>query len=228
MRDRTTRLALHEEALLLALQDKKGTVVMGAHCAFALSGAIVGELLLRDQIRLDDSGKKPVVELVDRRPTGDDVLDEAVERIATAKRRAGMQAWVRRLSAMKRLRHRVALRLVDRGILRADEDKVLLIFTRKIYPERDPKPEREIVARLRQAIFTYTSEVNARTAALVALAYHTGLLRSTFDRKRLKARKKRIERIVEGSMVGDATREVIQAVQAAVIAASVAATTATR
>lgn len=227
MRGRTTRLALHEEVLLLALLDKKGTIAMGAHCAFALSGAIAGELLLGERIRLDEAGKKLMVDLIDRSPTGDDVLDEAIERIATAKRRADVRTWVRRLSAMKRLRHRVALRLVDRGILRADEDKVLLLFTRKIYPERDPKPEREIVARLRQAIFTYTSELDARTTLLIALAHPTGLLRVTFDKKKLKARKKRIERIVASSAIGDATREVIQAVHAAVIAATVASSAAT-
>ncbi|MGD2135715.1 MAG: GPP34 family phosphoprotein [Gemmatimonadales bacterium] len=226
MNHRGARLTLYEEALLLALRDKKGTIVTGAHYSFALSGAVVGELLLRERITLDDSGKKLMVDLIDRRPTGDDVLDEAVERIANAKRRGSVQTWVQRLARIKRLRHRVALGLVDRGILKADEDKVLLLFTRKIYPERDPRPEREIVKRLRRAIFTYTSELDVRTVMLVALAHHTGLLRATFDKKKLKGRKKRIEQIIEGSAIGDATRAMVQAVQAAAIAASIAATTA--
>ncbi len=226
MHDVPARLALHEETMLLALRDKEGTPVMGAHHSYALSGALVAELLVQRRIRLDESGKKPMVSVVDRSRTGDDILDEALERIATAKRRASMRTWVARLAGIKRLRHRVAGRLVERGILRMDEGKVLLLFTRKVYPERDPKPEREIVARLRQAIFTYTSEIEPRTVVLVALAHHTGLLPAVFDKKKLKGRKKRIAQIVEGNVIGQAAKEVVQAVQAATMAASVAATAA--
>lgn len=222
MKDWCGRLALHEEVLLLALQDRKGTVVMGAHWGFAVGGALLAELLLQRRLLVDGSGRKPMIEVAEPASTGDEILDETLGRVATAKRRGSVATWVQRLSGTKRLRQRVAMRLVERGILRADEDRVLLLFTRKVYPERDHEPEREIIARLRDAVFTPTSEIGPRTVVLLALTYHTGLLRAVLDRKELKAGKKRIEEIIEGNVLGDATKEVVRALQAAMIAVSVA------
>jgi hypothetical protein len=225
-------LTLPEEVLLLALRDKEGTTHSGASYHFGMGGALVAELLLHERIRvLAPKKNRPVrsglVDVTDRTPIGEPLLDEALDRVAQAKRRASVATWVSRLSATKRLKHRVAQRLVDRGVLRAREANVLLFFTRTVYPKRDPKPERELVQRLRRAIFGGTRELDARTVVLVALAHQTGLLRVNFDKKRLKERKKRIAQIVAGNVVGQATQEVMAAVQAAVMAAA-AVTTATR
>jgi hypothetical protein len=113
----------------------------------------------------------------------------------------------------------VAEGLCRRGVLRADEGKVLLIFTRKLYPEVDPGPEREIIGRLRRAIFTETKEVEPHTVVLLSLAKSADLLKIVFDRKKLKSRKKRIDKIVNGEIIGKATKEAVQAVQAAVMVA---------
>ena len=106
---------------------------------------------------------------------------------------------------------------------------MLLIFKRKVYPELDPGPERALVERLRDAIFSEMEELDPRTTILVALADKAGVLKNVFDKKELKARKKRIEMIGEGEMAAAAVKEVVQATQAAVmasVAASVAATSA--
>jgi hypothetical protein len=219
-------LFLHEEVLLLSLKDKKGTMHSGAHHQHALSAAIVAELLLRERIRIAAEGKKQFVEVSDHTPLGDDVLDECLERIVTAKRRAQIRRWVSTFAGVRRLRARVAGSLVERGVLKASHDKVLLIFTRSIYPERDPKPEREIVRRLRRAVFTPARDIDPRTAVLAAITHATGILPHVFDKKRLKDRKKRLQDLTEGSVVGEATKEVVQAMQAAVMVAGIAATTA--
>ncbi|MDH3455300.1 MAG: GPP34 family phosphoprotein [Gemmatimonadota bacterium] len=224
--NQATRLHVYEELMLLALRDKEGTIHFGANYLYALGGALLAELLLEKRIEIEDEKKKFVVAKRGEK-LGDPLLEECLERIATAKRRAPMRSWVTRFAGIKQLKHRVAQQLCDRGILKADEDKVLLIFTRKIYPERDPTVEREIVARLKSAIFTYTTEVDPRTVVLIALAHPTGLLRGAFDRKKLKDRKKRLDQIVAGNILGQTTKEVMEAVQAAVAAAAVAVTVAT-
>ncbi len=226
----TTRpggLFLHEEILLLSLRDKQGTIHFGTHYQHALSAALVAELLLRERIRVAEEGKKRFVEVSDRTSLADDVLDECLERIATAKRRGQVQRWVTTFAGMRHLKRRVADSLVDRGILKVGRDKVLLVFSRTIYPERDPKPEREIVKQLRRAIFTPARDIDPRTAVLAAIANATGILPHVFDKKRLKDRKKRLKDLTEGNVVGEATREVVEAMRAAVMVASVAATTAT-
>jgi hypothetical protein len=230
---RPNQLYLHEEILLLALRDKEGTIPMETQYGLALGGALLAELLLHERIKVEESRRKKLVVVAPRaKPIGEPLLDECFEKIKTAKRRATLQTWVGRLSRVKQLKHRVAMGLCDRRILKADEGKVLLIFKRKIYPEIDPGPEREVIARLRQAVFTYTREIDSRTIVLVALVHTSGILKLVFDKKKLKGRKKRLEQITKGDLVGTATREAIQAVQAAVIVATmvpaIAATTAAR
>ena len=215
------RLFLHEEILLLALRDEKGTVASGTMFTFGMGGAILAELLLEERIRVVQPKKTPLAELQRSAKLGDPVVDECLQKIRDAKKRASLQTWVSRFANVKKLKHRVAERLCTRGILRADQDKILGIFTRKIYPEIDSGPEKRVVERLRRAIFENGKEVDPRTVTLVSLAHHTGLLKVTFDKKRLKARKERIEKIMNGDLTGKATKQAIEAMQAAVTVACV-------
>ncbi len=213
-------LFLYEEILLLALRDKEGTVEAGSMYPYAVSGGILAELLLQRKIRVEDSKKKKV-EVIDRKPLGDPILDECLDKIQTAKRPKGLQHWGSHFAQLKKLKHRVAEQLCERGILKSDEGKVLFIFTRQIYPEIDPKPEREIVDRLKKAIFTYTKEIEPRTVVLLSLANGADLLRMVFDKKKLKAKKERINKIINGEVMGKAAKEVIDAVQAAMVVAAI-------
>jgi hypothetical protein len=217
-------LRLHEEIMLLSLRDVQGTVATG-FLEIAIAGAVLAELLLHRRIAVDPT-RKQLVDLLDTRPTGDAVIDLCLERMADGRRRASLQAWVSRLAGIKNLRQRVALRLCDRGILRVDEDKVLLIFTRRIYPELNPAPERRIVERLRAAIFSDDRQLDPRTVALISLASSADLLNGVFGRRELRTRRKRIEQIVSGELTGKATKDVIAACQAAATVAVMAVTTA--
>jgi hypothetical protein len=115
---------------------------------------------------------------------------------------------------------------VRKGVLREEEDRVLLIFRRTIYPELDPRPEEALVAALREAILGDAAGVDPRTAILASLGWRADLLHGVVDRKELKARKARLEELSRGDAVAGATREAIAAVQAATIAATTAATAA--
>ena len=212
-------LFLYEEIMLLALRDEKGTIATGFP-EQVVAGAVIAELLLDNRISVEDT-RKQLVEIINERPVGDPVIDECLEKMATAKRRASLKTWVQRLAGVKNLRHKVARQLCDRGILRADEDKVLLLFKRRIYPEIDPMPEKKIIERLRTAIFTDHHRLDPRTVVLVSLASGSDLLRQPFGRKEIKTRKERIEQIANGDMTGKATKEVIAACQTALIIAAI-------
>ena len=212
-------LWLHEEIMLLALRDEEGTIASGTMYQYAIGAAVLAELLLNQRIVVDQTGKKKIVDLVSSAPLGEPLLDHCLEKIVVAKRRAALQTWVSRFAGVKNLKHLVARRLCEKGILRAGEDKVLLLFTRKIYPEVDPGPERKLIERLRHAIFTDAADVDPRTVVLVSLANAAGLLKVPFDKKMLETRTKRIEQIVNGEITGKAAQEAIQAMQAAVMVA---------
>lgn len=221
-------LGLHERALLLALDDDRGTIHQAAMYAYAVAGGILAELLLAERIRLEErpGKKKALVEVASATQTGDPVVDEVLEKIRTAKRRAPLDRWVARVAQTSNLKHRVAQRLAWKGVLRATEDRVLLLFRRRIYPELDPEPERELAASLREAVLGDSDDVDARTAILAAMGWRAGLLRPVLDRKQLKARKQRLESLAKGDAVAGATKAAIAATQAAITAATLAATTA--
>ena len=127
-------LALYEEILLLALRDREGTVPAATQCQTALGGAILAELLVTQRIEIDGHKRSLRVTLKDKRPLGDSILDECLAKVATAKRSAQAQTWVQRFAMLRNLKRRVAARLCDRGILRADRSSVLWIFSRLVFP----------------------------------------------------------------------------------------------
>lgn len=215
------QLLLHEELMLLALHDTKGTF-LGAHTGIGLGGAIAAELLLQERIRVDESRRwRKLVEVRGIRRTEDAILDECLQRIRSARRPASIQTWISRFSSMSKLRHRVAGRLCERGILKVDEKQLLVLFRQRIYPEVDPEPEREIIERLRAAIFGSDREVEPRTVVLVSLAHAVGLLDPIFGRRELRRRKDRLRSLVKGDVIGRATAKAVEAAQAAVAAAAV-------
>jgi len=217
----TYNLFLHEQILLLVLRDKEGTIELGSNYQYPIAGAIVAELLFTNRIKVDESNRRKVVDLIDSTPFGEPILDECLEKVKNAKRRASLQTLVTRFASVKNLKHRLAQRLCQRGILRADEDTVLLLFKRKIYPEVNPEPERELIKRLYEAIFTDSSDVDPKTVVLISLVQNSNLLHIVFNKKELKLRKARIKQLINGEITGKATKEAIEAMQAAVFVACI-------
>ncbi len=215
----TTNLFLPEEILLLALHDEKGTITNSMY-QYALGGAILAELLLNKRIETEPT-KKKLVNVIDPAGLGDPLIDECLNKIASARRRARPAAWVSRFAAIKRLKDRIAQGLVGRGILRQDQDKVLFFFDRTIYPEADHSPEARIIERLRTAIFTETSEIDPRTVVLASLARSAGLLTLHFDKKQLKQKKTRLDQIINGDLSGKATKAAIDEMQTAIMVACI-------
>ena len=234
-----TDIHLHEQVLLLALKDRKGTLELGAGFHhLALGGAILAELGLRGCVCIEE-GKKAFVDAVPgAEPPHNEVLAEALKRVRERKRRRRAVAWVQVFSAMKQLWHRTGAGLCRKGILRKTESSVLLVFSRRAYPTVDPGPERELIARLREAIGG-DGDVELGLGVVLGVAHATGMLGIHFERKFLSGRKARLKRVVAGKHVSttghsgrsavasyQATQAAATAAQAAVIAAVAASTAA--
>jgi hypothetical protein len=227
-------LHLHEQLLLLVLRDRKGTVDYRAgFYNLAMGGAILAELALAEVIRIEES-RKAFVEAapVTGRPR-DEIMAEALDRVRNSKKRRRASAWVSTFGNLKRLRHRTAVGLCRRGILRTRESQILLVFRRKLYPTIDPGPERKLIARLREAVMG-DGEIEAGLSVILSLAHATGSLRIHFERKELKARKARLKAITKGEVFGSAPGHPATSVAAtqhavrAAVAASQAAVAATQ
>jgi len=81
-------LFLHEEILLLALRDEEGTIASGTMYQYAIGAAMLAELLLSKRIEVEQSGKRKLVNLVSSTLLGEPLIDECLEKVASAKRRA--------------------------------------------------------------------------------------------------------------------------------------------
>ena len=222
---RKQHLALYEEILLIALDDEKGTTGIESMHKNAMAGAILAELVLAGAIAIDDDKKKLVTPRTGSRVT-DPILVECLELVQAAKKRKKAAQWVMKFANLKDLTKRAARQLVAKGVLKEDQDKVLGVFRRTIFPERDGGPERDLVERLRHAVFTSSTQVDERTVVIAVLANATKLLPRVFAKKKLKERKKRLANLAEGRVAAAATKEAVEAMQAAVAAALIASTVA--
>lgn len=209
-------LNLAEELLLLALQDEKGTVLASAagSLSYGLAGALLMELALRS--RLHDRKNLAAADLT---PTGDDLLDEALGIISQSKRNRNPRYWVTGLaSRIKNLQGRLQGRLVQKGILRQEEHRVLGIFRTQRYPAEDTAGEQGIKDRLRSAVLA-GAPLEPRLAALISLVNACGLLDELFSREERKKARQRIKEITQGELIGKAVSDTVAGVQAAIIGA---------
>ena len=98
-------LHLHEEVLLIALRDKKGTIECGVPYGMAMGGAVMAELMLDGRVVIEESRrKKKLVTLKDDTPYGDPVLDEFLGRIARSKKRSDVKTWISRVANWGKLK----------------------------------------------------------------------------------------------------------------------------
>ena len=217
----TDNLFLYEEIMLLSLRDEAGTIASGAMYNYAVGGAVIAELLLTQRIAVDQVKKKKLIAVITPEPMNDILIDEWLKKISHSKKQKTVQDWVSRIANTRDLKHRIASQLCQRGILEMDEKTILLLFTQRVYPEVNPEPERRIIDRLENAIFTDTDDIDTRTIVLLSLAKSANLLPFLFGKKEIKQRKKRIEQVVNGEITGKATKDAIEAMQAAVTVACI-------
>ncbi|MFD1152363.1 GOLPH3/VPS74 family protein [Saccharothrix hoggarensis] len=207
-------LTLADELALLA-HDDDGTRRLGQPAlGYGLAGALLVELALAERIDVVD--KK--VTVLNPTPTGRPVLDQALARIADDKPRKPAH-WIDKLS--KKLTEQVLDGLVAGGVLRREEDRVLLVFPRTRFPTPDgaePPAETDARARMTRAV-TDDGPVDPRTAALCALVKAVGHDRKVFAHLPRAEVRKRLKTISEGEWAALAVRKAIEQVQSAITVA---------
>ena len=219
-------LMLHQEVVLLALRDDKGTFASGMYL-YSVAGSMLSELLLQQRIITNDD-KQETVAVIDDSKTGCDILDELLAEIGQSKKHKGLQDWVYHAAQIKELNHRIAESLCDKGILKKEVGKVFFVFSRTIYPELEGSYEDAIRRRMADIMFQKDAKADSRTGVLIALALHGSLLTPNFAPDELSQHKDRIKEIAEGQhLAAGATQAAIEAVQAAMNAALIASTVAT-
>jgi Golgi phosphoprotein 3 len=215
---------LAEDLLLLALDDDKGTVSWSRSTAlpYGLGGALLMDLALNGRV---NSQEKKIV-LVDSSPTGDEVLDAALDSIRASTKLRDAKHWVKRLGDRRSLRDHLARRLVARGILREQDRAFLWVFRDHRFPTDDPSSEAALRGRIRDAALG-ASEPDTRTLLLLSLVNACNLAGSLFSREERTQATQRIKDLVEGERFGQAVGGAIADAAAATAAISSAGFSAT-
>lgn len=217
---------LAADLLLLALDDERGTVLPQAAIGldFGLAGAVTMDLALRGAIRMERDAVFATATSAD-----DALLDEARRIIADAPGKR-LSHWVQHLSRdLGGLRQRIVDRLVSQGALEKRDTRVLLLFHRTVYPERNARVEHDIRARINGVLFQ-GAVPDPETNCLIHLAAACRVTDEIYPKARHRAIKARIAELddVETSginAVNKAVAEAEAAMMAAVMVASIAATT---
>jgi Golgi phosphoprotein 3 (GPP34) len=217
---------LAEDLLLLLTDDASGKPLLDStKLDLALAGAVLVELTEAGRIGVAEPGgtvRAGRVVVLDPTPTGDPLLDLPLQRIAD-RRPAKPQDLLSGIA--KGLRRQLLARLAERGILRAEEGRILGIFPVRSWPAADSAQEDEVRRGLSEVL------VNGRTpspaeAALVSLLSAVDRIPkvlggSGVDRRELKRRAKVV---AQGEFAGAAVGKAVEAITAAVAAVVVVTT----
>ena len=218
----TTSLCLHEEIMLLALSDEKGTIEAGGTWYQQMvGGAVLAELAIAGRIELIEERKKHVLRVTNSNPIGNDFVDQWLAKMGEQPGTHKLADWLSKISHSSNLKQEIAQALVRRGILEEKNRTFLLIFNRTAYPESNAAPEQKIRQRLETALFTETREVSARTVALISILQNGTFLGRIFPDKPVASRQQRIDQLIAGDATGEATAKLIKSVQAAIMMACI-------
>ncbi|MGG5820975.1 GOLPH3/VPS74 family protein [Falsiroseomonas sp. HW251] len=187
------KLSMSEELLLLMLDDERGVLREGAGLAgdYALSGALLAELALAGRIDSDPAK----VWVANPAPTGDELQDEVLARIAADAFEHDTRYWIETLGTdADGFRDTLLKGLVAKGVLRAESGRFLWVFAERRYPAVSGKEEREVKARVLGVLFD--DEIpDPRDSLLIGLCRAAGLFALILAPAELERVQPRIEQV---------------------------------
>jgi hypothetical protein len=212
-------LSFAEEILLLVLDDKKGTVLLDlpeGSLNYAISGAVLMDLAQKDRI---DTDLHQLI-LVDKTPTGDDILDAVLEKIGLSKEPHPTKYWVETIAKDgNEIKERLFERLIEKGVLKKVEDKFLWVFDVRRYPVIDDKEQREVKRRVLDVLLS--DEIpDPRDIVIICLADACMLFDKILSRRELKSVSDRIAQIAKMDLIGQAVSNTIRELQISIAQAS--------
>ena len=207
-------LGFVEEIVLLLLDDSHGQIVdlptSAAHVVVA--GAALMELALRN--RIDSDVKRLVV--VDRAPTGDDILDDALARLSELGGELTIPAALHGIAKhAENYREKSLNRLVEHRILRDDNGRFLWVSPTRQYPVIDNREQQEVRARLRQILLT--DEIpDPRDIVLLCLVEASHLLGLVLSPEELAQTVTRVNQLTRLDLIGQAVHRAVADIRSTV------------
>jgi golgi phosphoprotein 3 len=210
-------LTFAEEMLLFALDDKEGVIKPLPQSAlkYTLAGAVLMDLALHNRIDTDLQHLR----VVNTAPTGDVILDGTLKMIESEKETHAITHWLNQLVARsKDLQDQILYRLIDKGILKLENRRILWVFDVRRYPMQDNREVKEVKTRLHDIVVN--EEIpEARDVVLISLINACSLLDEIFTEEELEKYRQRIEMLSKMDLIGQevarSIREIAQAMELA-------------
>ncbi|NIP31718.1 MAG: hypothetical protein GTO02_19730 [Candidatus Dadabacteria bacterium] len=201
-------LTFTEEILLLMLDDDSGKVEHADPLAikYALGGSILMELAVKSKIEVDSENLK----VIENTPTGIDILDKYLTAIDQEKDHKNTSYWINYLSLCSDDIQKHALNsLIEKGILKEVEEKILWVFDTRRYPLIDEKEEKEVKKRIVDLL--YSDEIpTPRDVVLISLADTCNILPSILSQEEVEHASDRIAEIKEMDVIGQVISKVVR------------------
>lgn len=210
---------LHEAMVLLALRPDTGSPRKGAPLLpYAVTAAVLAELVLCGRLELIERGRHRLVQVVDSAQTGDPVLDRVLERIRAHGRPRAAWAWLLLIPGGE-LWRAAAEGLRRRGVLRTGKRRASGLFLLPTFPARDSLAAERLLDDVRAATLPAGEDLAPRAAILVGLAWEVGLLPGVLGARAVKDRRARLRALASAQPLAGELRRAVRIVGVAVAAA---------
>jgi hypothetical protein len=202
-------LSFAEEIYLLALDDVTGKIVISSKDVVlnaVLVGAVLSELSFLNKIDTDSEK----LYILDTEYADSPVLDKI---IGLFRKAAQHDTSVKRclqvlMPHAEEIEALVQKELIEKGILKKVEEKVLWLFPSRRYPIIDDKEIVDIETRLRNLVLSEDIP-DPRDAVLVSLVDASGLFSEILSPREMRRSEKRIEMLSKLDLVGRKVHELI-------------------
>ena len=210
-------LTFAEEILLLLLDDESGEFVpapaWSRRCA--LAGAVLMDLALRN--RIDTDLRKLVV--VDRTPTGDDLLDPILATIVREREVHDARFWVQRVADEQSgwIQEQALARLVNHRILESEGGRMLWVLRARRYPTVDGKAEQEVKLRIMQVLFS-DDIPSPRDIVIICLADACRIFGQIMSQGEIERARERIDLVRRMDLIGQAVAQSVRELESSIAA----------
>jgi Na+/melibiose symporter-like transporter len=211
-------LSLAEELLLITLDGDTGQLIGTVAVASALDRALATALLMELTLlqRLDSDTERLFV--VSSEPVGSSLLDDVVAQIAAAPDTQSSSAWVQKLSARgAETRGRLIAQLVERGILKQGEQRVLGVLRQPTYRPTSGREEQAVRARI-LAVLHDQDIPEPRDALLIGLLEAASVLHVLLDAQALQDLRPRILEVARLEELSRSVRHTISGLKRGITA----------
>lgn len=213
-------LALIEEIALLSLDDETGAQLPLPPFALGLgmAGAVLADLSIAGRISTDG----PQVKVINAEPTGNPLLDPWLALIAKDTQNHSVHYWLSILANEKKQIESEALaHLIDRGILKREDKKILWVLGLRRYPTIHNEERVEVRTRLGRLILS-DDPPSHFDATLISLLDGCELLNTIFRGNQYEARAARVASIAASDPVGREVAEALRELLSTVLLAQTA------